>query len=271
MRKEGKSRSWLQVSKVSNISQIFFLFIFLLTFFFSSFDYGSENAVIEQKLFKPETNRATNLSTSFDVSTFFKNYDPAVDSEDYNQKENDDQKLRELGFSPEELSGKRAEILKRGPFDFMFFEKRIYLVDQNSPTKAIKLEGPIGFLETKGPGVKRNFANEVDGIEVEQMNGDIYRIFAQLFTGNGKQGTSPMTGVWDYDKKTNAVTYYGFGTSFAKDVEKKGHRDLVVCDKSFDKDHWDFTAKVFSWDGKEWVDISDKEKDFLRDLSKKGY
>jgi hypothetical protein len=245
----------------------------LLPIGLSAFPLESENNLPGKIEFRAKSIPVTYLNVTFNLVTFFESFKPAYDSDDEKEAGANNEKVDELkkaGFLRGELTGKPGLILKREPFTFLFFEMQIFLIDTKTSTRAIKLNGPVGFLDLKQNN--RIFANEVDGVEVEKLNDDTYRIFAQVIGGNGMFGGSPMTWAWDYNFKNNTVSWYDFGFAFAKDLEKKGHRDLVIYDEGFNKNHWRiFGGWVFSWNGKEWIDISDKEKDFLRGLLKQNF
>lgn len=154
----------------------------------------------------------------------------------------------------------------------------VYLIDPKNPTRAVTLEGPEGFFATQDQlsqgEIRLHFANEVDGAAVEKISEHTFRIFVQNIGGEMKTGESPRITVWDYDLKNNSITTYDFSSAFARDVEKKGRRDVVLYDEGFrDKSNeWGIReAQVLSWDGEEWVDISDREKGFIRELIKTGY
>jgi hypothetical protein len=275
-----------------------FLAIFCMTFFLlaqtqSSIPVGGVKPAGEGR---PTSRSVTCLQVPFDILKFFKTFNPAppidertikiyrhrkltgeqnkihAEEERAAEKAKEDfEKIEQLGFKRDELVRKKsAQVLKRGPFEFAVFEGRIFLIDPQYPNRAVTMNGPGPYVATKevlsNVDLHIHFADEVDGIEVEKIGPHTYRIFAQCLTGM-KFGRSSRTGVWDYDLKNNSITTYDFSSAFARDVEKKGHRDVIIYAENYQgkSKGWGFyEVSVLSWDGKQWVDISEKEKDFIQ-------
>jgi hypothetical protein len=229
-----------------------------------------------QKAPKPEIKPVTYIQTSFDIFSFFENLNPLADVNDEDEKDaqearTDFQKLEELGYQKDEITGRPASCFIRKPFECVFFEGTLYLIDPQTPKKAILIKR-LGPRLDNADQFKRKFANEVNQIEVEKFGSDTFRIFAQQTGEVGRTLDYPRTDVWDCDLKKNIISHYYFGDAFAKDLDKKGHRDVVVYDEGFEKEHWEILkASIFSWDGKEWADITDKRKAFLDKFLHVGY
>jgi hypothetical protein len=223
---------------------------------------------------KPKITPVTYIQASFDIFPFFEKFNPMADVNDEDEKvaqeaRADFRKLQELGYQQDGITGRPASCFKRKPFECIFFESNLYLIDPLTPKKAIVIKGLGPHLDD---GQERKFANEVNRIEVEKLGSNTFRIFAQQIGEVGRTLDYPRTDVWDCDLKKNTVCSYYFGNSFAKDFDKKGYRDVVVYEESFEKDHWGILeAKIFSWDRKEWVDVTDKHKAFLNKFLNKGY
>lgn len=228
----------------------------------------------------PKTFPAPSVRVPFNIFDFFKTFNPQADVDDDDAKaaslaKDGFQKLEQLGIRRDDLlKGAPAQILKRGPFEFAYFETMAYIIDPQYPTQAVTMEGPFFGLYSK-ENIHYQFANEVAGIEVEKIGPSKYRIFIQSVGGDIKFSRSPITTVGDYDSQNQTFTTYDFpGLFFAMDVEKKGNRDLVLYDEGYrDKAvEWGILgASVLSWDGKEWTNISQKEKGFIQKLMKIGY
>jgi len=158
-----------------------------------------------------------------------------------------------------------GQLLKRDPFDFWYFNNGLYLIDPKNPTQAVFLGSDPGYRnsEEQNPNIPQ--ADEVPQILVENNGPDQFRVFLQYIGGNGHYGGWPRTQIWDLDfTKKTTVRFNPYGDfSFACDVEKTGHKDLVLCAI----DAGGLTgAEVLSWDGTTWVDISAKEQDFIQGL-----
>ncbi len=233
----------------------------------------------------PKIQATPSVQVPFNIIDFFKTFDPRADVDDDDENaaalaKEGYQKLQQLGFRQDDLvKGLKAQIVKSRPFEFAYFEGMVYLIDPRYPTSAVTMEGPGPGLTSKellsSLGIQYQFANEVEGIEVEKISPNKYRIFVQSVGGDIKFSRSPITAVGDYDLQNQTFTTYDFSSLFfAMDVEKKGHRDLVLYEEGFrDKANgWGILdATVLSWDGKEWANISQKEKGFIQKLMKTGY
>ncbi len=239
----------------------------------------------DDHVYPAEINKIKRVKLPFDLFTFFENLDLAlerdsdesdIDEKDVKKWKEDYQKLQELGWSKGEGLDMIREkwVRKRGSFGFVWFGRSIYFIDLMKPTEAIVLLSGTYGRDARPAKERGKFANEVDGIEIEKIGDDTYRIFAQGLGGDMKFGFSPSTEVWDYKLNSDFITYYDFSHSFGKDLEKNGHRDIVVYGEGYRQlgpgnVHYELQGLgVFSWNGKKWINISDKEKEFLAELSK---
>ncbi len=227
-----------------------------------------------QRAPKVETKPIVYKQANFDIFRFFKEFDPAANVNDQDGKKAqkaraDFQKLEEFGYRQDEITGRPASCFERGPFECVFFEGTLYLIDPHAPRKAIVLDGVGSHLDDGRS--KNKFSNEVNQIAVEKMSPDIFRVFAQQLGDAGKALEYPVTDVWDCDLGKSAISHYSFGYAFAKDVGRTGRRDVVVYDEEFIKDHWGISeARIFSWTGNEWIDSSEKNKAFLDEFIRDG-
>jgi hypothetical protein len=132
--------------------------------------------------------------------------------------------------------------------DLLF--SNIWLIDSKSPPTAYDLGGTCN----------QNWGTEgITLTHIEYPQQDVCRVFLSNYPGNGRFAGYPNVKVFDIDLKKKTIR--DVEGSFSKDLEGKGHHQLIVgCEVAWNMEwYWVYT----DMDGN-WVEVSDRYPDFYK-------